>query len=114
MRGLLMHDSSPELFLVLVTDTLLASAVLFALSVADRQPLPLLVFTGVLLAIVLSSDGAYFPRARFLLPDFPLLLPLALHLSRASRRCRVLTLGAAVAGSAYFGAYMALVWPSAP
>ncbi|MFF3329202.1 glycosyltransferase family 39 protein [Streptomyces sp. NPDC002888] len=114
MRELLAYDSTPELFLVLVTVTLIASVVLFGLAVADRQPLALLVFTGVLLAIVLGSGGVYFPRARFLLPAFPLLLPLALHLSRASRRYRVLALTAAVAGSAYCGAYMALVWPSAP
>ncbi|GEC09432.1 membrane protein [Streptomyces spinoverrucosus] len=114
LRHLLFEDSTPELFLLMVTGTLLASVALFALSLADRQPLPLLVFTGVMLAIVLGSGGVYFPRARFLLPAFPLLLPLALHLSRASRRLRTLALTGAVLGSAYCGAYMILVWPSAP
>lgn len=114
LRELFSHQSRPELFLVVVTLTMLVSVVLFALSVWDRQPLPLLVFTGVLLVIVLFSGGVYFPRARFLLPGFPLLLPLAVHLSRASRRYRTLVLAAAVAGSAYVGAYMLLVWPSAP
>ncbi|MCX5560293.1 glycosyltransferase family 39 protein [Streptomyces sp. NBC_00038] len=114
MREYLMYDSTPELFLLMVTATLVASVLLFALAVWDRQPLPLLLFTGLLLVIVLGSGGVYFPRARFLLPAFPLLLPLAVHLSRASLRFRVLTLAAAVLGAAYFGAYMALVWPSAP
>ncbi|WP_051866538.1 glycosyltransferase family 39 protein [Streptomyces griseus] len=114
MRELLAYDSTPELFLVLVTLTLIGSVVLYGLAVADRQPLPLLVFTGVLLAIVLGSGGVYFPRARFLLPAFPLLLPLARHLSHSSPRYRLLALTAAVTGSAYCGAYMALVWPSAP
>ncbi|MGW0813633.1 hypothetical protein ACWD00_10335 [Streptomyces viridiviolaceus] len=114
IRWLLGRDSSPQLFLVLVTLTLIASVVLFALSVWDRQPLALLVFTGVLLVIVLGSGGVYFPRARFLLPAFPLLLPVAVHLSRASVRCRALALSAAVLGSAYCGGYMLLVWPSAP
>ncbi|MCX4988844.1 MULTISPECIES: hypothetical protein [unclassified Streptomyces] len=114
MREVLARNSSPELFLVLVTVTLLAAVVLYALSAGDRQPLPLLVFTGILLLIVLGSGGVYFPRARFLLPGFPLLLPPALHLARASRRFRTLVLTAAVLGSAYCGAYMALVWPSAP
>lgn len=113
-RELLAYDSTPELFLILVTVTLLASAALFTLSLRDRQPLPLLVFTGVLLAIVLGSGGVYFPRARFLLPAFPLLLPLALRLARASRHHRTLALTAAVLGSAYWGGYMVLVWPSAP
>lgn len=114
MRQLLVYDRMPELFLVVVTLTLIASVVLFGLSVWDRQPVPLLVFTAVLLAIVLGSGGVYFPRARFLLPAFPLLLPLALHLARASRRHRMLVLAAAVTGSAYSGAYMALVYPGAP
>jgi hypothetical protein len=114
MRELLGRDSTPELFLVMVTLTLIAAVVLFALSVWDRQPLPLLLFTGTLLAIVLCSGGVYFPRARFLLPAFPLLLPLALHLSRASARYRTLALTAAVAVTAYGSAYMVLVWPSAP
>ncbi|MHC3468167.1 hypothetical protein ACYF6T_05580 [Streptomyces sp. 7R007] len=110
----LAHDPRPHLFLVLVTVTLIVSPVLYGLSLADRQPLPLLVFTGVLLAIVLGSGGVYFPRARFLLPGFPLLLPLALHLTRASRRYRLLFLTAAVLTSAYCGGQMTLVWPSAP
>jgi hypothetical protein len=114
LREVLAQNSSPELFLIMVTVTLLAAVVLYGLSVWDRQPLPLLVFTGILLLIVLGSGGVYFPRARFLLPGFPLLLPAALHLARASRRFRSLFLTAAVLGSACCGAYMVLVWPSAP
>ncbi|MGW2787891.1 hypothetical protein ACWC3X_43095 [Streptomyces populi] len=114
LREVLARNSSPELFLMMVTVTLLAAVALYALSAGDRQPLPLLVFTGVLLLIVLGSGGVYFPRARFLLPGFPLLLPVALHLNRASHRFRTLFLTAAVLGSAYCGAYMVLVWPSAP
>ncbi|KMS79606.1 membrane protein [Streptomyces leeuwenhoekii] len=114
MRQFLVYDPTPHLFLVVVTLTLIGAVVLFGLSLWDRQPLPLLVFTGVLLVIVLGSGGVYFPRARFLIPAFPLLLPLALHLSRASHRHRALALAAAVLGSAYCGAHMLLVWPSAP
>ncbi|MFF1813632.1 hypothetical protein ACFVXW_31760 [Streptomyces sp. NPDC058251] len=114
LREVLAYDSTPELFLVMVTVTLLASVALYVLSAWDRQPLPLLVFTGVLLLIVLGSGGVYFPRARFLLPGFPLLLPPALYLARASRRFRTLALTAAVLGSVYCSAYMVLVWPSAP
>ncbi|MFF7469726.1 hypothetical protein [Streptomyces sp. NPDC008092] len=114
LRHLFGQVSRPELFLVVVSLTMLASVVLFGLAAADRQPLPLLVFSAVLLLIVVASGGVYFPRARFLLPGFPLLLPVAGYLARASARVRVLALTAAVAGSAYCGAYMLLVWPSAP
>ncbi|MEU0222982.1 hypothetical protein ABZ177_01275 [Streptomyces sp. NPDC006284] len=114
IRWLLWRDPTPHLFLVMVTLTLLGSVVLFGLSAWDRQPAALLVFTGVMLAIVLGSGGVYFPRARFLLPAFPLLLPLAVHLSRASRRHRALALSAAVLGSAYCGGYMLVAWSAAP
>ncbi|CAL9275867.1 hypothetical protein SUDANB5_04378 [Streptomyces sp. SudanB5_2050] len=113
-RWLLWRDPTPQLFLVMVTLTLIGAVVLFGLSAWDRQPTALLVYSGVMLAIVLGSGGVYFPRARFLLPAFPLLLPLALHLSRASRRHRALVLTTAVLGSTYCGAYMLLIWSAAP
>nr|WP_203614899.1 hypothetical protein [Streptomyces sp. SID13726] len=113
-RSLLLYDSTPELFLLLVTATLLASTALWALSARDRQPLPLLVFTAVTLLIVLASGGVYFPRARYLLPAFPLLLPIAVRLTRATARYRRFALAAAVLGSAYWGAYMTLVWTGPP
>ncbi len=105
----------PQLFLVLVTVVLLGALVLFALSVASRaQPLPLLLFTGLLLAIVLGSSGVYFPRARFLLPGFPLLLPVASALARARRRVVVPVLTGAALSSAAFGGHMLLVWLGPP
>ncbi|MFC8435776.1 hypothetical protein [Streptomyces sp. NPDC057253] len=113
-RSLLLYDPTPELFLLLVTATLLASTALWALSTRDRQPLPLLTFTAATLLIVLTSGGVYFPRARYLLPAFPLLLPIAVRLTRAAPRCRRLTLTAAVLSSAYWGAYMALVYTGPP
>lgn len=97
-----------------LTVTLVVSTALYVLCVWDRQPLPLLLYSGVPLLIVLGSGGVYFPRARYLLPGFPLLLPVALHLSRASRRHLTLTIGTAVPGAGYCGAYMVPVWPSAP
>ncbi|MEI5103835.1 glycosyltransferase family 39 protein [Streptomyces sp. PmtG] len=105
----------PQLFLVLVTLVLCGSLVLFAVSVAGReQPLPLLLFTGLMLAIVLGSSGVYFPRARFLLPAFPLLLPVALALSRARARVLVPVLTGAALTSAAFGGHMLLVWLGPP
>ncbi|MEV3861532.1 hypothetical protein AB0J38_45425 [Streptomyces sp. NPDC050095] len=114
MREFLAYDSTPELFLIMVSVTLLGAVLLYALSLWDRQPLPLLIFTGILLVITLGSGGVYFSRARFLLPGFPLLLPVALVMARASRRFLVLSVTGAVLGAAYCGAYMILVWPSAP
>ncbi|MFF9912057.1 hypothetical protein [Streptomyces sp. NPDC013457] len=114
LRRHLVYAQDPQLFLVVVSLVLMAAAVLFPLCVADRQPLPLLVFSGVLLLVVLGSGGVYFPRARFLLPGFPLLLPLALAVGRARRHVAALVLGAAALSSAWFGGYMLLVWAGAP
>ncbi|MFG2717299.1 hypothetical protein ACGFW5_03185 [Streptomyces sp. NPDC048416] len=114
MRGILVYATRPPLFLVLVTLVLIASGALYLLCLADRQPLVLLVFTGALLLVVLGSGGVYFPRARFLVPGFPLLLPLALALARARRTTALLVLGAATLSSAWLGSYMLLVWPGPP
>ncbi|WP_078894087.1 hypothetical protein [Streptomyces sp. CT34] len=114
LRSILGYQTQPQLFYVVVSLVLIGSGVLYVLCLADRQPLPLLVFSGVLLAIVLGSGGVYFPRARFLLPGFPLLLPLARGIVRARRRTAVLALGGAALASAYVGAYMMLVYTGAP
>ncbi len=114
MRELLIYDSTPELFLVMVTAIMAAAVLLFLVCVKQRQPLPLLVFCGVLLVIVIGSAGVYFPRARFLVPAFPLLLPLALYVAGLKRARAALYVAAAVIGSAYCNGYMLLVWPSAP
>lgn len=114
LRWILAYEPRPQMFLIVVSLCLIAAPVLYLRSLAARQPLPLLVFTGVLLLIVLGSGGVFFPRARFLLPGFPLLLPAAVAIARATARTRALVLGGVVLSSAYLGAYMALVWPSAP
>ncbi|MFD9797188.1 hypothetical protein ACFWXK_40345, partial [Streptomyces sp. NPDC059070] len=114
LRALLVYDRAPALFLVVVSLVLIVAGGLFLLCLADRQPLALLVFSGVLLLVVFGSGGVYFPRARFLVPGFPLLLPLAVALARARRHVAVLLLTAAALSSAWLGAYMLLVWPGAP
>ncbi|MFH8488245.1 hypothetical protein [Streptomyces longisporoflavus] len=110
----LLSVERPQLFLMMVTATLLGSVALFVLSAADRQPLPLLLFTGLLLLIVLGSKGVYFPRSRFLLPAFPLLLPLATALARARTHVTVTVLLTAALTSAAFGGHMLLAWNGPP
>ncbi|MFI8961216.1 mannosyltransferase family protein [Streptomyces sp. NPDC053493] len=114
LRGLLVLSARPPLFLVAVSAVLVLSAALYVLCVAGRQPLPLLVFGGVLLVVVLGSAGVYFPRARFLMPGFPLLLPVALAVSRARPAAAAVVLGLAALTSAWLGGHMLLVWPGPP
>ncbi|GBQ00303.1 hypothetical protein SSP531S_17170 [Streptomyces spongiicola] len=110
----LAYDADPHLLMVLVSVVLVLATGLFLLCLADRQPLVLVVFTGVLLLVVLGSGGVYFPRARFLLPAFPLLLPVALAVARARRAAALLVLGGAVLSSAWLGGHLLLVWQGPP
>ncbi|MFF9195253.1 hypothetical protein ACF09L_08605 [Streptomyces sp. NPDC014779] len=114
LRQYLLYSAHPQFFLAVVSVVLLVAAALYLLCLADRQPLPLLVFTGVLLLVVLGSGGVYFPRARFLLPAFPLLLPLATAVARARIPAAAVVLGGAALSSAWLGAYMLLVWYGPP
>jgi hypothetical protein len=78
---------------------------LYVVCVRQRQPLPLLVYAGVVTALALCASSYFGSKPRLLLPAFPLLLPLALALARlrASRSALVVT-GVAVA-SAVYGAF---------
>ncbi len=86
---------------------------LLVLAVHDRQPLPLLVLAGVLLALALTTSGYFGSKPRYLLPAFPLLLPVAVRLSRLGTRTTVAFLGVLTAGSAAYGALW-LLGPGPP
>jgi Mannosyltransferase (PIG-V) len=77
---------------------------LLVLAVRDRQPLPLLVLGATLLALALTTSGYFGSKPRYLLPAYPLLLPLALRLSRLRLRTAAGLLGVLAAGSVAYGA----------
>jgi hypothetical protein len=78
---------------------------LYVVCVRQRQPLPLLVYAGLVTALALCASSYFGSKPRLLLPAFPLLLPLALALARLStRRSALVTAGVAVA-SAVYGAF---------
>ncbi|BCL19496.1 mannosyltransferase family protein [Streptomyces tuirus] len=78
---------------------------LYVTGVRQRQPLPLLVYTGVVTALALCASSYFGSKPRLLLPAFPLLLPLALALARARIRSSAAVLGAAAVASALYGAF---------
>ncbi|MGW6460914.1 glycosyltransferase family 39 protein, partial [Streptomyces sp. NPDC055078] len=65
------------LSLVVALVVVAVSLLLFALFALDRPPVALLVYTGVLVLITVGGSGFFESKPRFLLPAFPLLLPLA-------------------------------------
>ncbi|GAA2302490.1 glycosyltransferase family 39 protein [Streptomyces hawaiiensis] len=78
---------------------------LYVTGVRQRQPLPLLVYTGVVTALALCASSYFGSKPRLLLPAFPLLLPLALALARARIRRSATVLGCVAVASAVYGAF---------
>ncbi|WP_223206418.1 hypothetical protein [Streptomyces xanthii] len=109
VKELLLHG---DRFAVPRTMSLLivaAAVLLYALLLLDRAPLPLLVYSGVLLLVAVGGSGFFESKPRFLLPAFPLLLPLAAALARTwrTRPAQALTVLGALAGfSTAYGAYL--------
>ncbi|MFJ2771361.1 hypothetical protein [Streptomyces sp. NPDC087300] len=101
----LLRDGDKLVFpmtLVIVAVALL----LFALLVAGRAPLPLVVYTGVLVLITVGGSGFFESKPRFLLPAFPLLIPLALAMTRARPRSAHLVVCALAGLSLAYGTYL--------
>ncbi|MHC3475129.1 glycosyltransferase family 39 protein [Streptomyces sp. 7R007] len=78
---------------------------LYVVCVRQRQPLPLLVYAGVVTALALCASSYFGSKPRLLMPAFPLLLPLALALSRLRTRRSALVVGGLAALSAVYGAF---------
>ncbi len=100
--------------LYVVSLVLLVAAALFVLTILDRQPWQLLLYSGLVLAMSLGAAGYYWAKARFLLPAFPLLLPVAAGLARTRAPRMVVVVATLALVSGYFGGYLLLVWNHSP
>ncbi|MFC8429423.1 mannosyltransferase family protein [Streptomyces sp. NPDC057253] len=78
---------------------------LYVICVRQGQPLPLLVYAGVVTALALCASSYFGSKPRLLMPAFPLLLPLALTLARARTRRSVAVVAAIATASALYGAF---------
>jgi hypothetical protein len=97
-----------------VTAILLASLLLVILLVFLRPPWPLLAYAAGLLVLTIGGAGYYHSKSRFLLPAFPLLLPIAVALGRARPRVPAVVLPALALASAWYGGYLLLLWTASP
>ncbi|MFI6287257.1 hypothetical protein ACIBCM_21335 [Streptomyces sp. NPDC051018] len=89
------------------------SVALFAVLVLERPPAALVVYTGVLVLITIGGSGFFESKPRFLLPAFPLLLPIALALTRA-RPPAAVAVTVALAGLSFaYGTYLLTLSPIA-
>ncbi|MEU6552390.1 mannosyltransferase family protein [Streptomyces sp. NPDC046915] len=78
---------------------------LYLIGVRQRQPLPLLVYTGVVVALALCASSYFGSKPRLLLPAFPLLLPLATALARSRTSRSALVTGLLAVAAAIYGAF---------
>jgi hypothetical protein len=78
---------------------------LYGVGVRQRQPLPLLVHSGLVTLLALCASSYFGSKPRLLMPAFPLLLPLALLLARARPRRSAVVLGSLAVAGAVYGAF---------
>ena len=97
-----------------VSAILLASVLLVMLLAFLRPPWPLIAYAAGLLVLTIGGAGYYHSKSRFLLPAFPLLMPVALALARARPRVPAVILPALALGSAWYGGYLLLIWTASP
>lgn len=78
---------------------------LYVVCVRQGQPLPLLVYAGVVTALALCASSYFGSKPRLLMPAFPLLLPLARALAGARTPRSAAIVGGVAAVSAVYGAF---------
>lgn len=80
-----------------------------------RRGLPVLAFAWFSIALALFIGPTYFhAEARFLMPDFPLLLPPAVFLARRSLYVAVPAIAVCTLASAWYGGYLLTIWTHSP
>ncbi|MEU6810731.1 hypothetical protein ABZ920_17450 [Streptomyces sp. NPDC046831] len=78
---------------------------LYVAGARQGQPLPLLVYSGIVTALALCASSYFGSKPRLLLPAFPLLLPLALTVGRLRTSRAALVVGGVAVASAVYGAF---------
>ncbi|OLZ72635.1 hypothetical protein AV521_06555 [Streptomyces sp. IMTB 2501] len=78
---------------------------LYVAGIRRRQPVELLVYTGVVLALALCASSYFGSKPRLLMPAFPLLLPLAGALAGLRTRRSVLVTAMLAGAAAIYGAF---------
>ncbi|MFF2162568.1 hypothetical protein ACFVWP_17905 [Streptomyces sp. NPDC058175] len=78
---------------------------LYVLCVRRGQPLALLVYCGIVVALALCASGYFGSKPRLLLPAFPLLLPVAVALARLRTSRSAAVLGGVAVAAAVYGAF---------
>jgi hypothetical protein len=103
-----------RLVMLVVTAVVVTAVPLVALLIADRRiPWAGTAYTVTMLVVVLCTAESYHSKARFLLPAFPILLPLAFWSARRGK-ASIALIGIMASFSAWFGGYLLINWPVSP
>ncbi|WP_328874950.1 glycosyltransferase family 39 protein [Streptomyces sp. NBC_00287] len=86
--------------------TVVLAFTMLGLLFRHRPPAPLVVYTALTLALILGSQQIFANVSRYLLPAFPLFLPLAFALRRLSPLMMCWPLGIAAAASGSYAGYV--------
>ncbi|MGW1276070.1 hypothetical protein ACWD4V_03815 [Streptomyces tsukubensis] len=78
---------------------------LYTRGIRQGQPLPLLVYSGIVMVLALCSSGYFGSKPRLLMPAFPLLIPAAVALARAKAPVVWAVAGLLSAVAAVYGAF---------
>jgi hypothetical protein len=100
---------------VFVLGLALVSAFALTFGQMRERALPVVAFAWLSIALALFIGPAYFhAEGRFLLPDFPLLLPPAAFLARRDVYAAAGVVAACALLSAWYGGYLLTIWTHSP
>lgn len=71
----------------------------------ERNPLPVQVYSGIVIVLALGSSGYFGSKPRLLMPAFGVLVPVAAWLALRTARVRVAVLTGLALASAFYGAF---------
>lgn len=91
---------------------LLLALCLFVLGLIDRQPWQFSLFCALILASIFVTAGFFQSKARFLLPAFPLLLPVARGLAQTTWPRILVVIAGMAATCAAYACYLFFLWGS--
>ena len=101
---------APAVLDVVTVGLMIAAVVLFVLSIQQKQPYELLLYSAFSLIQVLGSDGVMNSKGRLLIPAFTLLLPIAVFLNRERRSNAVLGIVLVGLMSCWYSAYAVVIY----
>jgi hypothetical protein len=88
--------------------------VYFAMSIIDRHPWQLIMYSAASLMFVIGAAGSFISKGRYLMVIFTVLLPVAISLAKAHTAKVIVVLSTLSIIAAWYACYLVLTWPWSP